>query len=117
MIIFFWCASVRVSSHTNIFTITIVMMKKADNSPIAVYQKRLSSEVTFVTLLINGISFKSPLDDEFHTFRWEEYLRSTGTIAAPSHLFKAVSITTFLIYLSATLPNVYVDNTIKKRNR
>ena len=89
-------------------------MKKADNSPTVFHQKnRLSSNVTFANLLINGISFKLPLDDEFHTFRWEEYLRSTGTIAAPSHLFKTVSITKFLICMSATLPNVYVDNTIK----
>lgn len=74
----------------------------------------LSSEIVFATLLINGISFKSPLDDEFHTFRWEEYLRSTGTIAAPSHLFETVSTTKYLICLSATFPYVYVDNTIKK---
>ena len=92
-------------------------MKKADNSPTVFHQKnRLSSNVTFANLLINDISFKSPLDDEFHTFRWEEYLRSTGTIAAPSHLFKTVSRTKVLICLSSTLPNVYLDNTIKKPN-
>lgn len=39
----------------------------------------------------NNRNLNPPNDDEFHTFRWEEYLRSTGTIAAPSHLFKARS--------------------------
>lgn len=38
----------------------------------------------------NSLLLKSHLDDEFHTFRWEEYLRSTETIAAPSHVFKSV---------------------------
>jgi len=36
----------------------------------------------------NNRNLNPPNDDEFHTFRWEEYLRSTGTIAAPSHYFK-----------------------------
>ena len=40
----------------------------------------------------NSLLFKLHLDDEFHTFRWEEYLRSTKTIAAPSHVFKSVRI-------------------------
>lgn len=43
----------------------------------------------------NDLLFKSLLDDEFHTFRWEEYLRSTKTIPAPSHAFKTVSIAGF----------------------
>ena len=32
------------------------------------------------------------LDDEFHTFRWEQYLKSTGSVAAPKHFFKTVSM-------------------------
>ena len=31
------------------------------------------------------------LDDEVYTFQWEEYLRNTGTVAAPPDLFKKVS--------------------------
>ncbi|KAL9953264.1 hypothetical protein ACROYT_G040653 [Oculina patagonica] len=36
----------------------------------------------------NNRNLNPPNDDEFHTFRWEEYLRSTKTIAVPSHAFK-----------------------------
>lgn len=31
-------------------------------------------------------------DDEVYTFQWEQYLRNTGTVAAPPDLFKKVSI-------------------------
>ena len=45
------------------------------------------------SFVIDTLSFFfSDLDDEFHTFRWEDYLKSTGTIAAPSHFFKTVSL-------------------------
>ena len=30
-------------------------------------------------------------DDEVYTFQWEQYLRDTGTVAAPPDLFKKVS--------------------------
>ncbi|CAH3044292.1 unnamed protein product [Pocillopora meandrina] len=36
----------------------------------------------------NNRNLNPPNDDEFHTFRWEDYLKSTGTIAAPSYFFK-----------------------------
>ncbi|KAJ7354960.1 lethal(3)malignant brain tumor-like protein [Desmophyllum pertusum] len=36
----------------------------------------------------NNRNLNPPNDDEFHTFRWEEYLRSTGTTAAPLYVFK-----------------------------
>ncbi|XP_068682638.1 lethal(3)malignant brain tumor-like protein 4 isoform X1 [Montipora foliosa] len=36
----------------------------------------------------NKRNLNPPNDDDFHTFCWEEYLRSTGSIAAPNQLFK-----------------------------
>lgn len=36
----------------------------------------------------NGKKLNPPNDDEVYTFQWEEYLRNTGTVAAPPDLFK-----------------------------
>ncbi|KAM7433461.1 lethal(3)malignant brain tumor-like protein [Porites harrisoni] len=36
----------------------------------------------------NNRNLNPPNDDEFHTFRWEQYLKSTGSVAAPKHFFK-----------------------------
>lgn len=36
----------------------------------------------------NNRNLNPPNDDEFHTFRWEQYLKSTGAVAAPKHIFK-----------------------------
>ena len=38
------------------------------------------------------------LDDEFHTFRWEQYLKSTGSVAAPKHFFKTVSMPVSVVF-------------------
>ncbi|KAJ7374051.1 lethal(3)malignant brain tumor-like protein [Desmophyllum pertusum] len=36
----------------------------------------------------NGKKLNPPNDDEVYTFQWEQYLRDTGTVAAPPDLFK-----------------------------
>nr|XP_058973219.1 lethal(3)malignant brain tumor-like protein 3 [Pocillopora verrucosa]XP_058973220.1 lethal(3)malignant brain tumor-like protein 3 [Pocillopora verrucosa]XP_058973221.1 lethal(3)malignant brain tumor-like protein 3 [Pocillopora verrucosa] len=36
----------------------------------------------------NGKKLNPPNDDEVYTFQWEEYLRTTGAVAAPPDLFK-----------------------------
>lgn len=43
----------------------------------------------------NNRNLNPPNDDDFHTFRWEQYLRSTNSIAAPKHMFKTRSPPSF----------------------
>ena len=38
------------------------------------------------------------LDDEFHTFRWEQYLKSTGSVAAPKHFFETVRMPVSVVF-------------------
>ena len=44
----------------------------------------------WIFLLTRQFIYRLISDDDFHTFCWEQYLRSTGSIAAPNQLFKTV---------------------------
>ena len=61
------------------------------NSQTPKIKASISSIITSRGSLRNGFRCMfSMADDEVYTFTWEEYLLSTGSVAAPPDLFKKV---------------------------
>ena len=54
------------------------------------------------------VLFSFIVDDEVDTFTWDEYLKATGTVAAPPEIFKAVRLQTF-VYIAVN-PGTPINN-------
>ncbi|XP_029187358.2 lethal(3)malignant brain tumor-like protein 3 isoform X1 [Acropora millepora] len=45
----------------------------------------------------NNRNLNPPNDDDFHTFNWDQYLKSTGSLAASKHFFKTRALPSFQV--------------------